>query len=56
MTYKALAFRGYNGKLNMLHQGDTIHDISKKEWILLIIFEVLVVYFIYITGSINVIP
>lgn len=56
MAYKALASRGYTGKLNMLHQGDTIHDISKKEWILLIIFEVLVAYFIYITGSINVIP
>lgn len=56
ISYQALASRGYNGKLNMLRQGETIHDIKVSEWIMLIIFEVLIAYFIYITGSINVVP
>ncbi|WP_084790414.1 cobalt ECF transporter T component CbiQ [Methanosphaera sp. WGK6] len=56
ISYKALASRGYNGRLNMIRQGDNIKDISAIEWICLIVFEVLVAYGIYITGTINVVP
>jgi cobalt/nickel transport system permease protein len=56
ISYKALASRGYNGKLNMVGTGESIRDISLKDWVLLIVFEILVIYFIYLTGSINVVP
>ena len=56
MAYKALASRGYNGKLNMFYHGSTIHDITIKQWIILIVFEVILAYSIYVTASINVVP
>lgn len=54
ISYKALASRGYNGKLNMIHDMESVRDISIKEWVLLIIFVGLVLYGIYITNSINI--
>ena len=56
IAYNALASRGYSGRLNMLGSEESIHDITVKDWAVLIIFEVALAYLIYITGSINVIP
>lgn len=56
VSYKALASRGYNGRLNMIREGDSIKEIPVKDWVILIIFEVALAYLIYITGSINVVP
>lgn len=55
-SYKALASRGYKGELNFIKNSESIHDIPIINWVLLIIFLVLLAYFVYITGSINVIP
>ena len=41
ISYKALASRGYNGQLNMIREGDSIKDVSIKDWILIILFVVL---------------
>lgn len=53
ISYKALASRGYNGRLNMLRSGDSIKEMSYKEWMLIIIFAVVIIIAIYYTGSIN---
>ena len=54
ISYKALASRGYNGKLNMLRQGDSIRDMSIKDWILIIIFVVVIVAAILYFKNLNV--
>lgn len=55
-SYQALAARGYTGELNFVRTGSSIHDIPLTHWVALIIFLVGLCYFIYITGSINVVP
>lgn len=54
ISYKALASRGYNGQLNMIRDGDTVKDISIKDWILIIAFVILVVAGIMILGNTNI--
>lgn len=56
ISYKALASRGYNGQLNMIRDGDTVRDISIKDWILIIAFVILVAAGIMILGNTNVYP
>ncbi|RAP54141.1 MAG: cobalt ECF transporter T component CbiQ [Methanosphaera sp. rholeuAM130] len=53
ISYKALASRGYNGRLNMLRDGDSIKDMSLKEWILIILFVILIVAAIIMLGDMN---
>lgn len=52
-SYKALASRGYNGKLNMIREGDSVKDISIKEWILIIVFVILMIVAIFYFGNMN---
>jgi cobalt/nickel transport system permease protein len=54
ISYKALASRGYNGQLNMLRDGDSIKDMTLKDWILIIIFVVLIIAAILYFGTLNV--
>jgi cobalt/nickel transport system permease protein len=53
ISYKALASRGYNGRLNMIREGDSISGMSIKEWSLIIIFAVVIIAAIYYLGSTN---
>lgn len=55
-SYKALAARGYDGVLAFVDNGESIHDVPILHWIVLVVFLVALMYFVYITGSINVIP
>ena len=52
-SYKALASRGYNGQLNMIRDGDSVKDISIKEWILIILFVIITISLIIYFGSTN---
>lgn len=54
ISYKALASRGYTGQLNMIRDGDSIKDMTLKEWLLIIIFVVLIVAAIIYFGNLNV--
>ena len=54
ISYKALASRGYNGKLNMLREGDSIRDMSIKDWILIIIFVIVIIVAILYFKNLNV--
>ncbi|MBQ6218105.1 MAG: cobalt ECF transporter T component CbiQ [Methanosphaera sp.] len=54
ISYKALASRGYNGQLNMLRDGDSIRDMTLKDWVLIILFVVLIIAAIYLCGTYNV--
>ena len=56
ISYKALASRGYNGQLNMIREGDSIKDVSMKDWILIIIFVILIIVAIIYIGNLNVYP
>lgn len=56
VSYRALAARGYTGELRFVKVGSSIHDIPLSHWIALIIFLTALIYLIYITGSINVVP
>lgn len=56
ISYKALASRGYNGKLNMIRDGDSVRDISIRDWILIILFVILMAVAIYYLGSLNLYP
>lgn len=53
ISYKALASRGYNGQLNMIRDGDSVRDISLKEWILIILFVIIIIVAIIHFGSLN---
>jgi cobalt/nickel transport system permease protein len=53
ISYKALASRGYNGQLNMIRDGDSIRDIKLSEWLLIIIFVIVIVVLIFHLGSLN---
>jgi cobalt/nickel transport system permease protein len=54
ISYKALASRGYNGQLNMIRDGDSITGISIVQWVLIILFVVLVIAGILYFGNTNV--
>ena len=54
ISYKALASRGYNGQLNMLRDGDSVRDMTIKDWMLIIIFVVVIVAAILYFGTLNV--
>ena len=56
ISYKALASRGYSGKLNMIREGDRISELKITHWILFIAFELFLIAGIIVTGSINVVP
>lgn len=56
ISYKALASRGYNGRLNMIRAGDSIRGMSIKEWILIILFVVIILAAIFYFGSTNLYP
>ena len=56
ISYKALASRGYNGRLNMIRSGDSIRDMSIKEWLLIIIFFIVILAAIVYFGSTNLYP
>ncbi|RAP47039.1 MAG: cobalt ECF transporter T component CbiQ [Methanosphaera sp. rholeuAM6] len=56
ISYKALASRGYNGRLNMIREGDSISDMSIKDWLLIIIFVVVIAVAIYCLGTANLYP
>ena len=51
ISYKALASRGYNGQLNMIREGDSIKDVSIRDWILIILFVILSVFAIIKLGN-----
>ncbi len=53
ISYKALASRGYNGRLNMIREGDSVRDMSFKHWLLIILFVIFVIVAIYLCGSTN---
>lgn len=54
ISYKALASRGYNGKLNMLREGDSIRDMPIKDWLLIIIFVIVIIAAIVYFKNLNV--
>ncbi len=56
ISYKALASRGYNGQLNMIRDGDSVKDMSMKDWILIILFVIIIVAAIYLCGTTNLYP
>ena len=56
ISYKALASRGYNGRLNMIRSGDTIGEMSIKEWVLIILFVIVIVAAIVYFGTTNLYP
>lgn len=53
ISYKALASRGYNGRLNMIRDGDSIKEISVKDWVLIIAFVIIIVLAIIYIGNLN---
>ncbi len=56
ISYKALASRGYEGQLNMIRDGDSIKDVSIKEWILIIMFFIIILAAIILIGNYNIFP
>ncbi len=56
VSYKALASRGYNGRLSMIGVEDKLSDITIRNWILLVLFEGIIIVGIYYTGTFNLIP
>ncbi|WP_461435955.1 cobalt ECF transporter T component CbiQ [Methanosphaera sp.] len=54
ISYKALASRGYNGQLNMIREGDSISEVSIKEWVLIILFVIIIVAAIILIGNLNI--
>jgi cobalt/nickel transport system permease protein len=51
ISYKALASRGYNGQLNMIREGDSIKEVSIRDWVLIILFVILSVFAIIKLGN-----
>lgn len=56
ISYKALASRGYNGRLNMIREGDSIKQMSIKDWVLIILFVVIIFALILYFKSTNLYP
>lgn len=56
ISYKALASRGYDGQLNMIRDGDSIKDVTIKEWILIIMFLVITLAAIILLRNLNIYP